>query len=201
VNDSQIGSIIRFAKRWMPVVRGVHFQPISYFGRYSKSPDDKNRITIPEIMAAMEAQTDEEIRQADFEPRISKDGHCAFSGFFMLNDDGSLKSGFRTKAKMNPPKPAPAVRGFLGKHWSPARDSCGGQACSCTGAPEALPDDILDWVNTRSLTISGMPFQDAWNIDLQRLSGCCIYVATEERLVPFCAYYLTSASGRRLYGP
>jgi 7,8-dihydro-6-hydroxymethylpterin dimethyltransferase len=201
VNDSQVGSIVRFAKKWMPVVRGVHFQPISYFGRYPKSPDDKNRITIPEIMAAMEAQTDGEIRQADFEPRISKDGHCAFSGFFILNDDGSLKSGFRTASKINPLKPAPSVRGFLSKHWSPAAESSSCQACSCTGAPEVLPDDILDWVNTRTLTISGMPFQDAWNIDLQRLSGCCIYVATEERLVPFCAYYLTSASGRRLYGP
>ena len=201
VNDSQIGAILRFAKRWMPVVRGVHFQPISYFGRYPGSPDDKNRVTIPEVMAAMEAQTDGEIRQADFGPRISKDGHCAFTGLFMLGDDGFLTSSLRTRAKINPLKPAPAVRSFLGKHWSPVPDSCSCQACSCTGAPEVLPDSILDWVNTHSLTISGMPFQDAWNIDLQRLSGCCIYVATEERLVPFCAYYLTSTSGGRLYGP
>ena len=198
VNDSQIGGIVRFAKEWMPVVRGVHFQPISYFGRYPTSPDDTNRITIPEITAAMERQTDGEIRQTDFKPRISKDGHCAFSGFFLLNDNGSLTSGLRTAAKINPLKPAPAVRNFLGKHWSPVSDSCSCQGCSCTG-PEVLPDDIFDWVNTRSLTISGMPFQDVWNIDLQRLSGCCIYVATEERLVPFCAYYLTSRSGASLY--
>lgn len=33
VNDGQLGGILRFAAEHMPDVRGVHFQPISYFGR------------------------------------------------------------------------------------------------------------------------------------------------------------------------
>jgi uncharacterized radical SAM superfamily Fe-S cluster-containing enzyme len=45
-----------------------------------------------------------------------------------------------------------------------------------------------------------MAFQDAWNLDLERLRDCCIHtVSTDGRIVPFCAYNLTSRSGRALY--
>jgi uncharacterized radical SAM superfamily Fe-S cluster-containing enzyme len=45
-----------------------------------------------------------------------------------------------------------------------------------------------------------MAFQDAWNIDLERLRQCCVHVVTRgQKLVPFCAYYLTDAMGRRLF--
>ena len=37
MNDHNIGSIIRFAIAISPVVRGVHFQPVSYFGRFPKT--------------------------------------------------------------------------------------------------------------------------------------------------------------------
>ncbi len=45
-----------------------------------------------------------------------------------------------------------------------------------------------------------MAFQDAWTLDLARLKGCCIHVATlDDRLVPFCAYNLTARDGRPLH--
>ena len=34
INTNDIGTIIRFALENIRVVRGVHFQPVSYFGRY-----------------------------------------------------------------------------------------------------------------------------------------------------------------------
>jgi uncharacterized radical SAM superfamily Fe-S cluster-containing enzyme len=44
-----------------------------------------------------------------------------------------------------------------------------------------------------------MAFQDVWNIDLDRLQRCCVHVATaQERLIPFCSYYMTDAYGRKL---
>ena len=53
---------------------------------------------------------------------------------------------------------------------------------------------------THSFCISGMGFQDVWNIDLGRLHGCCVHMITGEgEIVPFCAFHLTSASGERLY--
>jgi uncharacterized radical SAM superfamily Fe-S cluster-containing enzyme len=45
-----------------------------------------------------------------------------------------------------------------------------------------------------------MAFQDAWNLDLERLRDCCIHIASRDgRLVPFCAYNLTDRNGKSLY--
>ncbi|HBE44461.1 MAG TPA: radical SAM protein [Deltaproteobacteria bacterium] len=198
INDRQIGRIVQFAKQWMPVVRGVHFQPISYFGRYPQAPTDTERITLPEVLNALEKQTDGEVRVSDFKPRRSKDAHCAFAGFFVLGDDGALVSAFSPEVRVTAKSaPAVAVRNFLETYWSPVPKRCSCQPCLCE--MDSVPDELLNWVQGHSLTISGMPFQDVWNIDLERLAGCCIHVVTDERLVPFCAYYLTSISGKRLY--
>jgi hypothetical protein len=59
--------------------------------------------------------------------------------------------------------------------------------------------DLFDRARSHFLCISGMAFQDAWNVDLKRLQRCCVHVLTEEKqLIPFCAYYMTSANGCRL---
>jgi hypothetical protein len=51
-----------------------------------------------------------------------------------------------------------------------------------------------------SFCISAMAFQDAWNLDLERLRECFIHVvAPDRRIVPFCAYNLTAISGESLY--
>ena len=45
-----------------------------------------------------------------------------------------------------------------------------------------------------------MAFQDAWNLDLDRLRDCCIHtVSPDGRIIPFCAYNLTDQAGRALY--
>lgn len=45
VNVHAIGDIVRFGLAHAPTVRGVHFQPVSYFGRYPTPPTDEDRIT------------------------------------------------------------------------------------------------------------------------------------------------------------
>jgi uncharacterized radical SAM superfamily Fe-S cluster-containing enzyme len=61
-------------------------------------------------------------------------------------------------------------------------------------------DDLFERIQSHSLCISSMAFQDAWNIDLQRLRRCCVHVATPDgNLIPFCAYYMTGTHGQRLY--
>jgi uncharacterized radical SAM superfamily Fe-S cluster-containing enzyme len=68
VNDSQIGAIIKYAKRRVPLIRGVHFQPMTYMGRYPDSPRNEDRILIPDIIDAIEIQTEGELRAEDFIP-------------------------------------------------------------------------------------------------------------------------------------
>jgi uncharacterized radical SAM superfamily Fe-S cluster-containing enzyme len=61
-------------------------------------------------------------------------------------------------------------------------------------------DVFLQEVATQSFTISAMAFQDADNLDLERLRGCCISVISADgKLIPFCAYNLTSKEGKSLY--
>jgi uncharacterized radical SAM superfamily Fe-S cluster-containing enzyme len=197
VNEHQIGAIIQFAKQRIPIVKGVHLQPISYFGRYPHPPDDEDRITIPDVLRALESQTGCELKAEDFLPRHAQDAHCSFSSFFILTAEGRLQAlsnlvrgrvtGWGSCAELPPEE---SSRRFMSRHWR-LDDGC------CQGSPS---DDFYDRVLNYYLTITGMPFQDVWNLDMDRLRGCCGHVVTpDRRIIPFCAYYLTSTTGERLY--
>ena len=61
-------------------------------------------------------------------------------------------------------------------------------------------DHFLHKILENTFTVSGMLFQDAWNLDLDRLRRCYLCEAdTEQGMVPFCAYNLTDSSGKALY--
>jgi 7,8-dihydro-6-hydroxymethylpterin dimethyltransferase len=68
VNDNQIGPIIQFAKRWIPVVKGVHFQPMTWLGRYPHSPRNEERFLLPDVLAEIEIQTTGELKVDNFIP-------------------------------------------------------------------------------------------------------------------------------------
>jgi hypothetical protein len=53
-------------------------------------------------------------------------------------------------------------------------------------------DGFLKFARTFSFTLTSMPFQDAWNLDLERLRKCSLHVFDDGRFVPFCSYYLTA---------
>lgn len=67
----------------------------------------------------------------------------------------------------------------------------------------AVPSSIDEFLERKAqytLSISGMAFQDVWNLDLTRLKECYIHVASaDKRMIPFCAYNLTSIEGNPLY--
>ncbi len=68
INDIQIGGILKFAKKWMPTIRGVHFQPMTYLGRYPRMPRNEDRILMPDILSAIEEQTNGELMAENFIP-------------------------------------------------------------------------------------------------------------------------------------
>jgi 7,8-dihydro-6-hydroxymethylpterin dimethyltransferase len=196
INDQQLYAIIQFAKDWIPVVKGVHIQPVSYLGRYPHAPADEDRITIPDVIAALEAQSRGELKAEDFLPRQVDEPHCSFSGFFILTGEGKLQAlNGPSGEKADPQSPTGEVpeegsRRFMDQHWRI------NECCCQTGDK----DDLLEQIIQNNLTISCMPFQDIWNLELDRLRACCGHLVTRERrIVPFCAYYLTGAGGQRLY--
>jgi len=68
INDHQVGDIVRFASKNLDIVRGVNFQPVSFTGRIDSEERVKKRITIPDFIALLEEQMDNEITGDDFYP-------------------------------------------------------------------------------------------------------------------------------------
>ncbi len=217
VNTDSVGALVRQALQLAPTVRGIHFQPFSQFGRFPGNSAQR-RFTLPEVMRSLEEQTGGVLKLGDFSPPGGEHAHCSFHATYISSADGSLRpiggaeedaccsaeaDGIgRTVETVSrrwqlplPARPAdrPAVAGKAG--------CCGGARPAMTRNENPLTlDDFLRDVATRSFTISGMAFQDAENLDLERLRGCCIAVVSPEgRLVPFCAYNLTGRNGDSLY--
>jgi uncharacterized radical SAM superfamily Fe-S cluster-containing enzyme len=209
INSGNIGNIIRFALEQQPTVRGVHFQPISYFGRYPQAPVDADRITLPEIIRAIEQQTDGQIKADTLQAPRAENSYCSFQGNYVLMPDGELKalSNHQNEKSCCSPMSAAAgaksAREFVAKKWAISSTQNSERKITeslCYGVNTDSLDEFLESVEQNSFCLSGMAFQDAWTIDLERLRSCFIHVVSEDaRIIPFCAYNLTDITGRSLY--
>lgn len=197
INLTQVGEIVRFAGKWTPTVKGVMFQPISYFGRYPRTPSDKDRITIPDMLKAIEHQTAGMVKMSNFLPikgGIGCEAHCGFACLTIVKKneltpitrfpediDGFLDIRRTYKGV----KKTKHLRELLTKYWTPL-------------GPEAQTTSEND--DFQYLSIAGMHFQDVWNIETRRLIKCCIHVVTPNGyLIPFCIFNITNVEGRTLY--
>jgi 7,8-dihydro-6-hydroxymethylpterin dimethyltransferase len=213
INTQDIGNVLRLALAHMPTVRGVHFQPISYFGRYEvapvpgrgpQEPRDEDRVTIPEVIRAIEEQTEGLFQSSALCPPGGENAQCSFHGNYVLMPDGALKALTRHKEEACCCTPTPAAEGavrsreFVAEHWSAPIAM---MDIPVFGGPSLGEWDVfLERKRTHTFCVSGMAFQDAWTLDLDRLRDCYIHTASPDgRLVPFCAYNLTDRQGRSLY--
>ncbi|MGI6361422.1 MAG: radical SAM (seleno)protein TrsS [Bacillota bacterium] len=204
VNDHVIGDILRFAIANMPYVRGVHFQPVSYFGRYNLDGSKTlEHLTIPDILRAIEKQTNGLMAVDDFKGGTAENSYCSFNANFLLRPDGSMQSLSQgnscccsSEVEADPDR-AQKARRFVAKHWGGA--PLPQQVVEATAQPQSL-DELLARSSQYKLAVSGMAFQDAWNLELGRLKECYINVVSPQgKLIPFCAYNVTSESGQSLY--
>ena len=196
VNEDQVGPVLRFALEKMPAVRGVHFQPISYFGRCGLSRPDRP-ITIPKLLSLIEEQTGGKLRACDFTGGGAENPYCSFHASYRVKKDGTLACLPR--------------RSTGGCCCTTSDDSRTAVADQWRGAPPAFAADgalsetsaldaFLEQLRQSTFAVSGMVFQDAWSLDLERLRRCHICeVDSRFGLVPFCAYNLTNENGEALY--
>ncbi|MBN1811777.1 MAG: radical SAM protein, partial [Anaerolineae bacterium] len=143
VNTHNIGDIVLFALEQLPAVRGVHFQPVSYFGRYPRTPGDGDRVTIPEVIRAIETQTDGLVPRDAFKPSGCENARCSFHANLVLMPDGSLASWTHHDAEAAcccKPKPADEgaarTRAFTARHWSHPQPP---ESRSCCSPPSIPP--------------------------------------------------------------
>ncbi len=203
INIDQIGKIIEFAIQRLPVIRGVHFQPVSYFGRYPNVPSDQDRITIPEILQEIEKQTGGKMKVSNFKPPGCENAYCSFHGNFVVMPDGNCCSWThhdpaRCSCKAERAEEGAAkARQFVSQFWAPPP---GILVQKSHGPSLGDWETFLERSRTHSLSISGMAFQDAWNLDLERLRDCCIHVVHPDgRIIPFCAFNLSNRGGHSFY--
>ncbi len=186
INDENLGEIVKLAARLAPGVRGIHFQPVSYFGRYPTEPEGKERYTLDMLMTDLADQA--QIPVESFMPSRCDHPLCGFHASFLIDPDGGLKplssithsSRSRGSAKDN--------REYVARHWrrSPEEAAPAGRF-----SDEMDFDTFLYRLRHESLTLSAMAFQDAMNLNVERLRRCSLHVYDGGKIKPFCAKYLT----------
>jgi 7,8-dihydro-6-hydroxymethylpterin dimethyltransferase len=107
-NEHEIGAIIQFAADHIAVIRGVNFQPIAFTGAASEDDILRERITVPDVAALAEEQTNGVIRKSDFYPipcvlpisdlveaysgkpqvRFTAHQHCGAATYVFVTKDG-----------------------------------------------------------------------------------------------------------------
>lgn len=194
INIHNIGDILKFAVSQSPAVRGVHFQPVSYFGRIPDRPTDEVRFTLDELVYGIERQTDGWIKMENLLPSRCDHPLCGFHGDFVVMPDGLaplLHRGQEQEACCCAPVSADKNRDFVARRWQRQIQKENNSTCCCNEPDIHDMDYFLQRVKTHGFTVTAMAFQDAGNIDLERLRRCSLHVFDKGRFVPFCSYYLS----------
>ena len=202
INYHQVGDIIQFAKKWIPTVKGVHFQPINYVGRYPNQPGDEDRVTTPDVLRAVEEQTKGELKVENFIPGSCSRPHCEVRSLSILMENGRLFPLTQYSAGVACKEDVPYhVRKQVSDLWVwkciwPEETGESKEVKTASGSWA----ELVKRAQTHYLTVSLMPFQDVWNIELERLEKCCIYEVTpDKRIIPFCLFNVSSVDDRTLY--
>ncbi|MDR1051019.1 MAG: radical SAM protein [Deltaproteobacteria bacterium] len=205
VNDMELGGLVRFGVA-RPMVRGLHFQPMTTSGRNSLGGAER-RLTLPELLRGLCAQTPGLDMGRAFPPGCEHE-RCSFHLRFRRLPDGTLvprpgggesacccSPGAPPKTTQVPSDPGETAAGrdravdIILRSWSPGGVGQGAEpGRENPGAPGPTPlipmakkapdafDEFLDKAARESFSLTAMAFQDVWTADLARLRGCCVHV-------------------------
>jgi len=209
VNDHEIGRVVDFGLKH-PAVFGVNFQP-AFRAQRHLAMDPMTRLTIPDVLRSLEAQTGGRFRLDDFVPVPCCMPTCNFVTYALLGEDtvtpitrlvdvqGHLDYlRNRTLATFDA-----EVLGTLERLWSSsapvgsngaAHDvhrTLGANASRCEACQVGQPlsshrsSDLarhVFMINTRD-------FMDPWTFNVKNVMKCCVeFLVPDGRMIPFCAY-------------
>ena len=165
----------------------------------------------------MEEQTEGMIAAEHFTGGNATNPYCTLQANYLCQPDGHMQPMLHGTARAY--ATSEQARKFVESQWQGVTGSMDEKECCCTEAPEqeqggcccgesttqmqldtSSLDEFLANLHNNTFAVSGMLFQDAWNLDLDRLKRCYI-LETDSRygMVPFCAYNLTGKDGRSIY--
>jgi uncharacterized radical SAM superfamily Fe-S cluster-containing enzyme len=199
VNLHEVGAIVNFGLKH-PAVRGINFQPAFQSGRHGES-DPMQRLTIPDILKALEEQTSSMLMVSDFVPVP-----CCFptcnSVTYILNDGDTVVPMTRILnvedyldyiTNRAVPDISDDIKTALEGLWSssavPGSDKAAQQfALSCAACD--LPGGLdLGAFAKNIFMVMLQDFMDPWTFNQKNLMKCCKEILLPDgKQIPFCAY-------------
>lgn len=199
VNLHEVGAIISFGMQH-PAVRGINFQPAFQSGRHGES-DPMQRLTIPDILTALEEQTGGTLLVSDFVPvpccfptcnsvtYVLNDGETVLPLTRVLNVEDYLD--YITNRAV--PDLSEEIKAALEGLWSssavPGSDKAAQQfalSCAACGLPDGL--DLGSFAKNIFM-IMLQDFMDPWTFNQKNLMKCCKEILLPDgKQIPFCAY-------------
>ncbi len=199
VNEHEIGKIIEFAIKH-PAVGGINFQPAFHAGRHIKH-DPMTRMTIPDVLRLIEAQTSGTFMVSDFVPVPCCFPTCNSVTYAFI--DGQEITPLPRIVNVHDyldyitnrvmPDFNLEIKGALEGLWSSSSvaaspKSVGQMALSCQacGLPESL---TVEDISGHMLMIMLQDFMDPWTFNQKNLMKCCKeFLLPGGKQIPFCAY-------------
>ena len=153
------------------------------------SADENNILAIAAAAPDISAQAN--IPLSCFMPSRCDHPLCGFHASFLIDHKGGLKA-------LSSISHSSTVRGcerdnreYVARNWRRAPDE---HAPSAGFSDEMDFDTFLYRLRHESITLSAMAFQDAMNLNIERLHRCSLHVYDRGKIKPFCAKYLTPFS-------
>lgn len=200
VNLDNIGEMMQFLIENVSVVKGIHFQPVSFFGRHPDS-EHENRVTMFDVLRELEKQTGI-IKYDDFCPIATGHPLCCFYSTYIKETDGSVRCTLTGAGKEAGISCCDTEAGkidiikrdrdFVLNKWEVAsREEEEAADWSKYGSSSEILQliEFLTYYKQNTFTVTGMAFQDVSNLDAERVKRCRVQVLSEDdRLIPFCGY-------------
>ena len=196
VNMDQISPMLDFLWSNLDIVAGIHFQPVSFFGRFPgdlRVQSEENKVTLFELLNEIEVASKGKIFAKDLAPMNTGHTLCGFHGTFLRERDGEislLKEPEESKSCCCSKEPLDTItsdRGFVLNKWGGKGEKLNQDTNFSKGSSGF--DEFLGYARSNMFTISAMAFQDLMSLDGERLKRCRVHVlAQDDRIIPFCSY-------------
>ena len=196
VNEHEAGAIVQFGLRH-PAVRGVMFQPVTHSGRHPDH-DPMRRMTIPDVLRALDAHPGGTFRSSDFVPIPCCFPTCSSVTYAYLGDDGEVIPLPRILevdqyldyiTNRSVPGIDRDVLHALEGLWSAGSvpGDTQSEAFVCAACDLDLP--ALTDLSRRIFMVQMRDFLDPWTFDVKKAMKCCIGILQDDgRMIPFCTY-------------
>ena len=148
----------------------------------------QRRFTATHFLRAVEAQSEGQLRAADFMPMSCPDPRCGLLAYIVVDKNGQLLPLNRL---VGDDRLRQHVADFSDWETVLRQMGCDSAGCGCSDggadARQRLASLLVDGAECFSIGFHGM--MDAYCFDLERARRCCVHKLTADgKLMPFCLY-------------